>query len=1133
MSPAILKKLPGFQKTRTSLSLAAAVAMVLAGNRQAQALSITPIFDSSITNDPNAATIEASIETVVTTYETLFLDPINLSVTFSEMSGGLGESDKFLTTDTYTDFLSKLTASQTSASDTTALAHLPTQSTNPVNGSASMQMSTANAEALGIFTGSNTTSATIQLNTSIMNLSRSGTQNPNNYDLVSTVEHELDEVLGLGSALVNGSNGLAAPTGAVMPEDLFRYDQNGNRSFTTSATAQAYFSIDGTTHIAQFNQQSGSDPASQGDFGDWYSYQVAHTPQVQDAFGTPGIDLNIGTSEKTALDVIGYTLLTSLTWNPTSSASGTPPDGAGIWTTASGSTWWNGTANSVWSNTNVQNAQFGTAGTASSTAYIVTLGSAITVGEMVFGNANYTINGGGNSLTINGGIVAAVNATVDAPVILGGNNTWETAGPITLAVGGNVSGGFMLTKQGTGTLILSGTNSYAGGTTISDGTLQTASAGALPTGHDVTMNGGTLDINGQTPSIGNLTFGDGVTAVIGSVIDSAATKGSLTLGGNITYTGTLDGGSYFFDVGTLAANVTLASGTHHITTADTGIAANYDLVISGNMSGTGGISKDGVNYIALTGANTYSGATAITNGWLFTAATNTLSANSDVTVSGGILSLNPQFAQTGVVPGSYNQTIGSLAGTGQVHLGTATLTVGADNASTTFSGAISDAGGGTSGSGSLTKTGTGTFIINSSQGYFGATTINNGTLQLGDGTNTGFIANSSGVTGLSTGTLAFDFSGNFSFPLSIGGAVNVTQAGPNGNFVFLTGNNTYTGMTTVNSGTGIVVGNGGTTGSLGTGNTTNNGAVDFERTDMLVVSSAISGPGSVTIFSGGTIVFTGTDSYSGTTTISSGTLQLGNAGTSGSLSALTSVSGNAGNTLAFNRTDSFTVGSRISGGLTVAQNGTGITTLSATNSTFTGPTNINAGTLLVSGSISGSTVTVNNSGTLAGNGSVGAVNVASGGTVLPGSSTGSGLLDSGSEIFASGSHLMLELGGTTGTNTAGVTYSELSVTGTVSLAGNVQVSLFGGYTPRVNDIFYIILNDGSDGISGTFSNAPGGIFTSDGIQFQVNYAANGDSGSTANDVSIQVLSVVPEPGSWLLLLGGWAIAAGLPRRRRA
>jgi hypothetical protein len=124
-----------------------------------------------------------------------------------------------------------------------------------------------------------------------MNLSRAGQQNSSKYNLMAVVSHEINEVLGLGSALPN------PPSGTIFPEDLFRYNSNGVRTFTTNGE-NAYFSIDGTNDLARFNQNSG------GDYGDWWS-TGALTPQVQDAFGTSGAQPNLGV-EATGLDVIGY-----------------------------------------------------------------------------------------------------------------------------------------------------------------------------------------------------------------------------------------------------------------------------------------------------------------------------------------------------------------------------------------------------------------------------------------------------------------------------------------------------------------------------------------------------------------------------------------------------------------------------------------------------------------------------------------------------------------------------------------------------------------------------------------------------------------------------------------------------------
>lgn len=119
---------------------------------------------------------------------------------------------------------------------------------------------------------------------------------------MSVVSHEIDEALGFGSDLNGLANGAASPTNAISPLDLYRYSGNGTRSFNTAANTQSYFSTDGgQTSIVGFNQTQG------GDYQDWFS-SGPHTPRVQDAFGTPGAQINIGTAEISGLRVLGYNL---------------------------------------------------------------------------------------------------------------------------------------------------------------------------------------------------------------------------------------------------------------------------------------------------------------------------------------------------------------------------------------------------------------------------------------------------------------------------------------------------------------------------------------------------------------------------------------------------------------------------------------------------------------------------------------------------------------------------------------------------------------------------------------------------------------------------------------------------------
>jgi hypothetical protein len=150
--------------------------------------------------------------------------------------------------------------------------------------------------------------STVTLNTSICNLTRPDT-NPNNFDLLQVVLHEMDEVLGGGSAL-DGLAQNAPPPATIAPLDLYRYAAPAVRSFSThaptGAASQAYFSIDGgITDLVNFNQKA------TGDFGDWYSYPYGAStppgPEIQDAFATPGAMPNLG-MELTRLDVLGFTL---------------------------------------------------------------------------------------------------------------------------------------------------------------------------------------------------------------------------------------------------------------------------------------------------------------------------------------------------------------------------------------------------------------------------------------------------------------------------------------------------------------------------------------------------------------------------------------------------------------------------------------------------------------------------------------------------------------------------------------------------------------------------------------------------------------------------------------------------------
>ena len=255
--------------------------------------TISATFDSTITSDPHASIIEASINQVISVYEADFSNPITVNITFAEMTTGLGASSTPLGSTSYSYFRSHLASHATDSYDATALANLPSSEPSLFAGDP-VYVSLADATALGYSGLPNISDGTVYLNTSIMNLSRPDT-NPSDYDLESVAMHEIDEVLGLGSGLNGGFN--------IRAEDLFRYSASGVRSYSTGA-AESYLSIDGgVTSLVQFNQQNNG-----SDYGDWASNPLPSgaSVQVQDAVGSPGTAPNLSAAELIALDVLGY-----------------------------------------------------------------------------------------------------------------------------------------------------------------------------------------------------------------------------------------------------------------------------------------------------------------------------------------------------------------------------------------------------------------------------------------------------------------------------------------------------------------------------------------------------------------------------------------------------------------------------------------------------------------------------------------------------------------------------------------------------------------------------------------------------------------------------------------------------------
>ena len=422
-----------------------------------------------------------------------------------------------------------------------------------------------------------------------------------------------------------------------------------------------------------------------------------------------------------------------------------------------------------------------------------------------------TVNGG--TLTLNGGaaIADSVAVTVNSPGVLnlGASETIGSlagTGAVTITAntlttgfnntsttyGGNITGTTGgVTKIGTGTWTLNGagSNTFTGAFNVNDGTVQ------------LNMSG--TDATGQGP----LNIGDGVGAA-GSAVVQLLQSTEIANGSAVTIRtdGKLDLNNFSDIVGSLAGSGTVTLGTGTLTTGGDNTSTNY----AGVISGTGGLIKQGTGTMTLSGVNTFTGPTSVTAGILSLSGGAALSDVTSVTVTN---------------PGALNlvnsETIGSLAGSGNVTLNANTLTTGGNGFTTTYSGVMSGAGG------SLTKTGVGTMTLSGANTFTGPVNVNAGTLSLQNGA---AIADTVSVTVTTPGTL------NLVNSETIGSLAGTGSATLNANTLTTGGNNTSTTFSGVIGGAG--------------------GAVVKNGTGAFTVS--------------------GTNTYTGGTTLNAGTLALGN-----------------------------------------------------------------------------------------------------------------------------------------------------------------------------------------------------------------------------------------------------------------
>ncbi|EAA1108304.1 AIDA autotransporter-like protein ShdA [Salmonella enterica subsp. enterica serovar Agona] len=480
--------------------------------------------------------------------------------------------------------------------------------------------------------------------------------------------------------------------------------------------------------------------------------------------------------------------------------------------------------------------------------------------------------------------------------------------------------GTSLIKQGAGTLILNAENTYTGGTTISGGTLVATNVDALGSG-DVTDDA-TLELN---------TGGDFINNIGGTGRVEKSGDDKLTLSGSNTYTG-----GTLISSGTLVANDVNALGTGDVTDNAT-LMLNTGGDFTNNIGGTGRVEKSGDDALTLSGSNTYTGGTLISGGTLVANDVNALGTG-DIT-DNATLALNAvgdfdnaisgsgKVEKSGddalTLSGSNTYTGGTLISSGTLvasnveALGTGDVTDNATlelNTSGTFDNAIS-------GSGQVVKSGDKMLTLSGANSYSGGTLISDGTLVASnvESLGTGDVTNNA--------TLELNTGGDFTNNIS--GSGQVVKSGDDA--LALSGANSYTGGTLISSGTLVAT----NVDALGSGDVTDNATLELNTGGTF--DNAISGSGQVVKSGDKTLTLSGSNTYTGGTLISDGTLVASNVEALGT----GDVTDNA--TLELNTSGTFD--NVISGSGQVVKSGDDALTLSGSN-TYRGGTTISGGTLV-------------------------------------------------------------------------------------------------------------------------------------------------------------------------------------------
>ena len=631
-------------------------------------------------------------------------------------------------------------------------------------------------------------------------------------------------------------------------------------------------------------------------------------------------------------------------------------------------------------------------------------------------------------------------------------------------------------KTGSGTQTLTGTSTATGSMTVNNGTLALGHAtNTLANTMAITVDGvsAILSIAGNSDTVGAVTLKSGasitgsggtltgasyavesgsISAILGGAVNlTKTTSGTVTLSGANTYTGstTVSAGRLIIGGTSRTGSSSIASGAVLELSNTTGTRS---FTTTTSFTGTGSLVKSGAGTVNWTGAATFnmsSGALIDVQAGTFTAAfgaddvwTNNMA---DLNVASGAIF---EGSEAGSVAAN-GIFVNNLTGTGTIKLGYTDnglgtdyanrLTFGVDNGSASFGGVLAN---GVHAVGKFVKTGTGTQTLTGTSTATGSVTVNNGTLALGHATNT--LANTMAV--------------------NVDGASAILSIGTNSDTV---------GAVSLKNGAQIS----GSTGTL----TGSSYAVESGT-----ISAKLGGTANLTKTTSGTVTLSGANSYTGTTTINSGTLKL-DAGGAIDNSTTIIVGNSSGSTSVLDV-------STKSGGFTVGS----------------------AQVLQGSGSISGA--------------------LAVSGTLAPGNSIES--LGSGAVTFNNTSTYAYEF------NTSTISADLLYSSGALAIYSGTTLTLqdLGINVALPNDTKFTLisyLDSSPDWTGGLFTLgsttlADDSTITLGANQWIFNY---NDTSGGANYSSDQTgatrfvtMTVVPEPGA--VLLGGLGLLALLRRRRQ-